>query len=51
MVYNLNPINLHINGQFLLQNQKKKNIFGVFLGIINKMRFFSKNSAPSVFYQ
>ena len=54
MVHDLNPKNLHINGNFFfffffLQNPKNP-IFGVFWGIIPKMRLFPKNPAPSVFY-
>ena len=49
MVHDLNPKNLHINGQFFFFENPKNPIFGVFLGIIPKMRFFPKNLALSVF--
>ena len=49
MVHDLNPKNLHINGLIFLLNLKK-NILGVYLGIIPKMRFFPKSPAPSSFY-
>ena len=42
MVYNLNSINLHINGQFLLQNQKKKTFLGYFWELSTKWDFFPK---------
>ena len=54
MVHDLNTTNLHINenlhinGLFFLQNPKNP-IFGLFLGIIPKMRLFSKNLEP-VYY-
>ena len=49
MMYDLNPENLQTNGLFFLKNPKNP-IFGVFLDIIAKMRFFPKNPVPSVFY-
>ena len=55
MVNDLNPLSLHINRFFFVEifegkKKKKKNDFGVFWGIISKMRYFSKNPALSVFY-
>jgi len=49
MVHLLKPKNGHINGLNFVANPKNP-IFGVFLGIIPKMRIFSKNPAPSVFH-
>ena len=49
MVHLLKPKNWHINGLNFVQNPKNP-ILRVFLGIIPKMSFFSKNPAPSVFY-
>ena len=46
MVHDLNQKNLHIKGFFLFAKSKKL-FFGMFLGIISKMRFFSKNPAVS----
>ena len=43
-MHDLDQINLHINELFFLQNVKDPN-FGVFLGIIHKLRFFPKNLA------
>ena len=50
MMHDLNPKNLHISGLFSFFAKSKKTCLGVFLGIIPKIRFFPKNSAPSVFY-
>ena len=49
MVHDLNPKNLHINGFFFFVQNPKNSIFGVFLGIIPKMRFFPETPTPSVF--
>ena len=45
----LNPKNTCINGLNFPANWKNT-VFGVFLGIIPKMRFFPKNPALSVFH-
>ena len=47
MVHDLNLTNLHMNGLFF--QWQKNPIFGLFLGIIPNIRFFSKNPAPPVF--
>ena len=41
MVHGLNPKILHFNGLIFLQNLKYP-IFGVYLGIISKMKFLQK---------
>ena len=50
MVHDLNPKNLSINRLFFFLQNLKNPIFGVYLGIIPKIRFFHKNLAPSNFY-
>ena len=48
MLHYLGKKNLHVNELIFLQNPKNP-IFGVFLGIIPKLRFSPKNLALSVF--
>ena len=48
MLHYLGQKNLHVNELIFLQNPKNP-IFGVFWGIIPKLRFFRKNLALSFF--
>ena len=49
MVHDLNPKHLQINGIFFCKIRKSLFLWS-FWALSPKMRFFSKNSAPSVFY-